>query len=40
MVVNGCPEGLEGRVGLNSVWEFMPKVGKKRNERVKVSKDS
>ena len=29
-----------GRVGLKRVWEFVPKVGKKRNERVKVSSDS
>ena len=33
-------EDLEGRVGLKSVWEFVPKVGKMRNERVKVSSDS
>ena len=39
MVVNCCFEGLEGRMGLNRVWEFIPKVGKKRNERVKVSSD-
>ena len=25
-------EDLEGRVGLKSVWEFVSKVGKKRNE--------
>ena len=31
---------LEGRMGLKSVWEFIPKVGKKRTERVKVSSDS
>ena len=29
MVVNGCFENLEGRVGLKRVWEFAPKVGKK-----------
>ena len=41
MVVNGYFEGLGGRMGLNRVWEFIPKVGKKkRNERVKVSRDS
>ncbi len=37
MLVNICFEGLEGRMGLNRVWEFIPKVGKQRNERVKVS---
>ena len=31
---------LEGRMGLKRVWEFIPKAGKKRNERVKVSSDS
>ena len=30
MVVNSCFEDLEGRVGLKSVWEFVPKVGGKR----------
>ena len=40
MVVNSCFEDLEGRVGLQCVWEFVPKVGKKRNERMKVSSDS
>ena len=40
MVVNRYFEDLEGRVRLKSVWEFVPKVGKKRNERVKVSSDS
>ena len=40
MVVNICFEGLEGRMGLNRVREFIPKTGKKRNERVKVSSDS
>ena len=40
MMVNSCFEDLEGRVGLNRVREFVPKVGKKRNERVKVSSDS
>ena len=40
MVVNSCFEGLEGRMGLNRVREIIPKVGKKRNERVKVSSDS
>ena len=39
--MNSCFEGLEGRMGLNRVREFIPKVGeKKRNERVKVSSDS
>ena len=27
MVVNSCFEDLEGRVGLNRVWELVPKVG-------------
>ena len=40
MVENNCFEGLEGRMGLKRVWEFIPKVGKKRNERVKMSSDS
>ena len=40
VVVNRCCEGLEGRMGLKRVWEFVPKTGKKRNERVKVSNDS
>ena len=41
MVVNSCFEDLEERVGLKGVWEFVPKAGKKkRNERVKVSRDS
>ena len=40
MVVNSCFEDLEGRVGLKRVWEFVPEVGKKRNERVKVNSDS
>ena len=40
MVVNSCFEKLEGRMGLNRVREFISKVGKKRNERVKVSSDS
>ena len=40
MVVNSCFEDLEGRRGLKRVWEFIPKVGKKRNEKVKVSSDS
>ncbi len=31
MVVNSCFEDLEGGVGLKRVWEFVPKVGKKRN---------
>ena len=28
MVVNSCFEDMEGRVGLKSVWEFVPKVEK------------
>ena len=40
VVVNSCFEDLEGRVGLKKVWEFIPKVGEKRTERVKVSSDS
>ena len=40
MVVNSCFEDLEGRMGLMRVWEFIPKAGQKRNERVKVSSDS
>ena len=28
MVVNSCFENLEGGVGLKSVWEFVPEVGK------------
>ena len=37
--MNSYFEGLEGRMGSKRVWEFMSKVGKKRNERVKVSSD-
>ena len=40
MVVNSCFEDMKGRVGLKTVWEFVPKVGTKRNERVKVSSES
>ena len=40
MMVNSCFEGLEGRMALNRVREFIPKVGKKKNERVKVSSDT
>ena len=29
MVVNSSFEDLEGRVGLKSVWEFVPEAGKK-----------
>ena len=29
MVENSCFEDLEGRVGLKSVWEFVPKAEKK-----------
>ena len=39
MVVNSCFADLEGRMGLKRVWEFIPKVGKMRNERVEVSSD-
>ena len=39
-MVSSCFEGLEVRRGLNRVREFTPKVGKKRNERVKVGIDS
>ena len=35
--MNSCFEGLEGRMGMNRVREFILKAGKKRNERVKVS---
>ena len=40
VVVNSCFEDLEGRVEFKRVWEFVPKARKKRNERVKVSRDS
>ena len=40
VVVNSCFEGLEGRIGLNRVRAFIPKVGEKRIEREKVSSDS
>ena len=40
MAVNSCFEDLEGRVGMKRVWKFVPEVGIKRNERVKVSSDS
>ena len=40
MVVNSCFEDLEGGVGLKRVREFIPKTGKKSDERVKVSNDS
>ena len=36
--MNSCFEDLDGRVGLKRVWEFVPKAGKKRNEKVKVSR--
>ena len=29
MVVNNYFKDLEGRIGLKSVWEFVPKVGKR-----------
>ena len=40
MAVNSYFEDREGRMGLKRVWEFIPKAGKKRNKRVKVSSDS
>ena len=40
VVVNICFEGLERRMGLKRVWECIPEAGKKRNERVKVSRKS
>ena len=40
MVMNSCFEDLEGKVGLKRVWEIVPKVGKRKNERIKVSSDS
>ena len=39
VVVNSCFEDLKSGVGLNRVWQFIPKVGIKRNETVKVSSD-
>ena len=33
MVVNGCFEGLEGRMGMNRVREFIPKAGKKEERK-------
>ena len=33
VVVNGSFEDLEGRVGLKRVWEFVPKAGKKKNQK-------
>ncbi len=38
MVLNSYFKNLEGGVGLKRVREFVPEVGKKRNERVKVSR--
>ena len=38
--MNNCFEGLEERMGLNRVREFIQKAGLKKNERVKVSSDS
>ena len=40
VVVNSRFEGLEGRMGLNRVREFITKAAKKMNERVKVSSHS
>ena len=40
MVVNSGYEGLEGRMRLIRVGEFISKAGKKRNERMKMSSDS
>ncbi len=39
MVVNRCFKDLEGGVGLKRVREFVPEVGEKRNEGVKVSRE-
>ena len=39
MVVNSCFEHLEGAVGLKRAWEFVPEVGKEKNERVKMNSD-
>ena len=33
--MNSCFEGLEGRMGLNRVREFIPKAGKKRGMKVR-----
>ena len=38
MVLNSYFKDLEGRVRLKSVWEFVPKAGKKR--RMNESSDS
>ncbi len=40
MVVTSCFEDLEGGVGLKRVREFAPEAGEKRNEGVKVSRES
>ncbi len=40
MVVNDCFKERDGAVGLMRVREFVPEAGEKRNERVKVSRDS
>ncbi len=40
MVVNSCFKDLEGGVGLKRAREFVPEAGVKRNERVKVSRES
>ena len=40
MVVNSCFKDLKGSVGMKRVCEFVAEVGKKRNERVKMSSDS
>ena len=33
MVVNSCFEGLEGRMGLKRMWEFIPKPEKKEEQK-------
>ena len=38
--MNSCFEGMEGRMGMNRVREFVPKAGKKRNDCVKVMDES
>ncbi len=40
MVVNSCFKDLEEGVGLKRVREFIPEAGEKRNEEVKVSRES
>ncbi len=40
MVVNSCFKDLEGGVGLKKMREYVPEAGEKRNERVKMSRES